>query len=146
MMSITTITPNSLVSFFGSAANLNDIDFITEYPNNTLPYPLSCATAAIGTESISVTEIPVSVIENQDGTQTTITGNRTLSVKMRLGIHVPKSLGGETCHTVYKRLLDVLLGSDSFVVDTSGCGRTRFVRDTDSLYLPAWFVVNSDIV
>ncbi|NLA77810.1 MAG: hypothetical protein GX851_08310 [Clostridiales bacterium] len=145
-MSITTITPGSVVSFFENIPALGDIDFVTEYPNNNLPYPLTSPTAAIGTESISVTEIPVSVIENQDGTQTTITGSRTLSVKIRLGIHVPRTQSGEVCHTVYKRLLDALLSSQSFTVHTSGCSRTHFVRNTGSLYLSAWFIVNSNIV
>lgn len=140
-MSTISAMPADIAQWLSEQTALGSIRFITEYPPQRKEIPLKTPVTAIGIDNISIKD---SFTENDEGVLTENEYCRLATIRIRLAIHVPFSLGGAKCYEVFTDILDCLtFGSDLEITD-SGCESIVSDRDTDALVLKAWMDISSD--
>ena len=140
-MSAISAMPADVAQWLGQQAPLAGIRFLTEYPAQNKAVPLRSAIVAVGTSSVSITD---KFIENDDGVLERQEYCRSAAVRLRFGIHVPFSDGGDRCHDIFTLVLDMLTFASDLNLRASGCQEITAHRDTDAFVLEAWADVLAD--
>ena len=140
-MSAISAMPNAIMQWLSEQDHLAGIHFLTEFPAQNKAVPLRRAIVAVGMSSVHITD---KFEENDDGVLERQEYCRTASLRIRLDIHVPFVDGGERCHEIFTRVLDVLTFASDLNLTASGCREIRSQRDTDAFVLEAWADVHAD--
>jgi len=134
-MSAISAMPNAIMQWLSEQEHLAGIRFLTEFPAQNKAVPLRRTIVAVGMSSVHITD---KFVENDDGVLERQEYCRTASLRIRLDIHVPFADGGERCHEIFTRVLDVMTFSSDLEIRASGCREIRSQRDTDAFVLEAW--------
>jgi len=140
-MSAISAMPSAVAQWLGGQAILSEIQFLTEYPAQNKAVPLRRATVAVGLGSVRITD---KFVENNDGVLERQEYCRSAAMRLRLGIHVPFSQGGDRCHEIFTLVLDMLTFASDLNLRASGCGEVTAHRDTDAFVMEAWADVDAD--
>lgn len=140
-MSTISAMPADIALWLSQQEALEDIRFITEYPPRKKEIPLKSAVTAVGIDNISIRD---SFTENDQGVLAENEYCRLATIRIRLAIHVPFSLGGARCYEVFTDILDCLTFASDLEITDSGCRSIDADRDTDALVLKAWIEIASD--
>jgi len=116
------------------------LEFLTEFPARNKAVPLRRPIVAVGMSSVNITD---KFEENDNGVLERQEYCRTASLRLRLDIHVPFSEGGERCHEIFTRVVDVMTFASNLEIRASGCREIRSQRDTDAFVLEAWTDVHA---
>jgi len=114
---------------------------LTEFPAQNKAVPLRRATVAVGLGSVQITD---KFVANDDGVLERQEYCRSAAVRLRLGIHVPFSEGGDRCHEIFTQVLDMLTFASDLNLRASGCKEVTAHRDTDAFVMEAWADVAAD--
>ncbi|MBP3330268.1 MAG: hypothetical protein J6L89_05480 [Clostridia bacterium] len=128
--------PQSIVDWLNGIPDLRDITFMTEYPPQAKAVPLRNSIVSVGLAEVNIIDL---FHENENGELVRDEYCRQADIHIVLGIHVPDSLGGSTCHEVFSKVVDYLTFSSDLNIITSTCGHITSDRNTESL------VMNADI-
>jgi hypothetical protein len=133
--------PGAVAQWLGEQAILSEIQFLTEFPAQNKAVPLRRATVAVGLGSVQITD---KFEENNDGVLERQEYCRSAAIRLRLGIHVPFSEGGDRCHEIFTQVLDMLTFASDLNLRASGCKEVTAHRDTDAFVMEAWADVAAD--
>jgi hypothetical protein len=133
--------PNAVARWLGEQAALSEIQFLTEFPAQNKAVPLRRATVAVGLGSVQITD---KFVEGDDGVLERQEYCRSAAIRLRLGIHVPFSEGGDRCHEIFTLVLDMLTFASDLNLRASGCREVTAHRDTDAFVMEAWADVAAD--
>jgi len=140
-MSEISAMPAGIVAWLGTQAQLADIKFMTEFPPAPKAVPLKKVMVAVGIEDVKIED---SFTANDQGVLTENEYCRLATVKIKLAVHVPFSLGGAKCHDVFTDIVDCLTFASDLNIVESGCGFIQADRDTDALVLDAWIIISAN--
>ncbi|MCL1952194.1 MAG: hypothetical protein FWF60_05135, partial [Oscillospiraceae bacterium] len=140
-MSAISAMPGAVAQWLGEQAILSEITFLTEFPAQNKAVPLRRATVAVGLGSVQITD---KFVANNDGVLERQEYCRSAAVRLRLGIHVPFSEGGDRCHEIFTQVLDMLTFASDLNLRASGCKEVTAHRDTDAFVMEAWADVAAD--
>ena len=140
-MSAISAMPADIAQWLGEQAELEGIQFLTEFPARNKAVPLRGAIVAVGLRSASITD---KFVENNDGVLERQEFCRTASLRLRFGIHVPFADGGDRCHDIFTQVLDMLTFASDLNLRASGCDQVTAHRDTDAFVLEAWADILAD--
>ncbi|MEI6578565.1 MAG: hypothetical protein WCN92_03780 [Eubacteriales bacterium] len=140
-MSEISALPAGIVGWLGTQAQLADIKFMTEFPPAPKAIPLKKVIVAVGIEDVKIED---SFTENDEGVLTENEYCRLTTIKIKLAVHVPFSLGGAKCHDVFTDIVDCLTFASDLNIVESGCGFIQADRDTDALVLDAWIILKAN--
>lgn len=115
-------------SFLKRNSQLQDIDFVEEFPPMYKENPLHKVTIVIGLESSDV--LPS---DEPDAPA----NQYVVRVRIRMNIHAPITSSGRACMDAFSRLMQEAVTSLSEVTGF-GCEGTKFDRSTATLYMKAW--------
>lgn len=139
-MSVISAMPGEIVEWLGGQQVLSGITFLTEFPSVKKAVPLKSTIVAVGIEGMTITD---SFTENAQGELVENEYCRDASIKIKLSIHAPFSLGGAACHDAFTDVLDCLTFASDFDIVESGCDSITADRDTDAFVLHAWISVSA---
>lgn len=134
MSSTISAMPQSIVNWLKNISDLNHITFMTEYPPQAKAVPLRNSIVSVGLAEVQITDL---FRENEDGELVRDEYCRQADIHIVLGIHVPDSLGGSTCHDVFSTIVDYLTFSSDLNIISSTCGHVTSDRNTESLVMDA---------
>jgi len=140
-MSAISAMPGAVAQWLGEQEALSEIQFLTEFPAQNKAVPLRRATVAVGLGSVEITD---KFIENDNGVLERQEYCRSAALRLRLGIHVPFSEGGDRCHEIFTLVLDMLTFASDLNLRASGCREVTAHRDTDAFVMEAWADVAAD--
>ena len=140
-MSAISAMPSAIAQWLGEQAVLSEIQFLTEYPAQNKAVPLRRATVAVGLGSVQITD---KFEADNDGVLQRQEYCRSAALRLRLGIHVPFSEGGDRCHEIFTLVLDMLTFASDLNLRASGCKEVTAHRDTDAFVMEAWADVAAD--
>lgn len=126
--------PQSIVDWLKKISDLKHITFMTEYPPQAKAVPLKNSIVSVGLAEVKITDL---FRENEEGELIRDEYCRQADIHIVLGIHVPDSLGGSTCHEVFSKIVDYLTFSSDFNIISSVCGHVTSDRNTESLVMDA---------
>lgn len=126
--------PQSIVNWLKKIYALKSITFMTEYPPQAKAVPLRNSIVSVGLAEVKITDL---FHENEDGELIRDEYCRQADIHIVLGIHVPDSLGGSTCHEVFSKIVDYLTFSSDLNIISSTCGHVTSDRNTESLVMDA---------
>jgi len=134
--------PGAVCQWLAEQDHLVDmgLEFLTEFPARSKAVPLRRPIVAVGMSAVNITD---KFEENDNGVLERQEYCRTASLRLRLDIHVPFSEGGERCHEIFTRVLDVMTFASDLEIRASGCREIRSQRDTDAFVLEAWADVHA---
>ncbi len=133
--------PASIVTWLKTVNDLRGITFMTEFPPRAKAVPLRNSIVSVGISQVIIkdhfndTEEPVPEDDEYC---------RTADITISLGIHVPASLGGSTCHEVFTKVVNHLTFDSDFNITNSVCGRITSDRNTESLVMTAEIHIDAD--
>jgi len=127
--------PTAIMQWLSEQEHLEGIHFLTEFPAQNKAVPLRRAIVAVGMSSVNITD---KFEENDDGVLERQEYCRSASLRIRLDIHVPFADGGDRCHEIFTKVLDVMTFASDLYIRASGCRDIRAQRDTDAFVLEAW--------
>jgi hypothetical protein len=133
--------PSVIAAWLSEQEPLQNVTVMTEYPAASKAVPLKHAIIAVGMDSVRLTD---KFVENDDGVLERQEYCRSASIRLRFTIHVPFSQGGDTCHSMFTTVLDLLTYASDLNIETSGCEDIAAQRDTDAFVLQAWADVLAD--
>ena len=133
--------PGAVAQWLGEQTALEGIAFLTEFPAQNKAVPLRRATVAVGMGSVQITD---KFEENNNGVLERQEYCRSAALRLRLGIHVPFSEGGDRCHEIFTLVLDMLTFASDLNLRSSGCGEVTAHRDTDAFVMEAFADVAAD--
>jgi len=133
--------PSAITQWLSSQTALDQITFLTEFPAQNKAVPLRRATVAVGLGSVQITD---KFVENNDGVLERQEYCRSAAIRLRLGVHVPFSEGGDRCHDIFTQVLDMLTFASDLNLRASGCKEITAHRDTDAFVMEAWADVAAD--
>ncbi len=134
MSSTITVMPQSIVNWLKKISDLRHITFMTEYPPQAKAVPLKNSIVSVGLAEVKITDL---FHENENGELIRDEYCRQADIHIVLGIHVPDSLGGSTCHDVFSKIVDYLTFSTDLNIISSTCGHVTSDRNTESLVMDA---------
>lgn len=134
MSSTISTMPQSIVSWLKKISDLKHITFMTEYPPQAKAVPLRNSIVSVGLAEVKITDL---FHENEDGELIRDEYCRQADIHIVLGIHVPDSLGGSTCHDVFSKIVDYMTFSSDLNIISSTCGHVTSDRNTESLVMDA---------
>lgn len=134
MSSTITVMPQSIVNWLKKISDLRHITFMTEYPPQAKAVPLKNSVVSVGLAEVKITDL---FHENENGELIRDEYCRQADIHIVLGIHVPDSLGGSTCHDVFSKIVDYLTFSSDLNIISSTCGHVTSDRNTESLVMDA---------
>lgn len=134
MSSTITVMPQSIVNWLKEISELKHITFMTEYPPQAKAVPLRNSIVSVGLAEVKITDL---FRENENGELIRDEYCRQADIHIVLGIHVPDSLGGSTCHDVFSTIVDYLTFSTDLNIISSTCGHVTSDRNTESLVMDA---------
>lgn len=134
MSSTITTMPESIVNWLRNISELKHITFMTEYPPQAKAVPLRNSIVSVGLAEVRITDL---FHENEDGDLIRDEYCRQADIHVVLGIHVPDSLGGSTCHDVFSTIVNYLTFSSDLNIISSTCGHVTSDRNTESLVMDA---------
>lgn len=134
MSSTITVMPQSIANWLKNIPDLRHITFMTEYPPQAKAVPLRNSIVSIGLAEVKITDL---FHENEEGELIRDEYCRQADIHIVLGIHVPDSLGGSTCHDVFSKIVDHLTFSTDLNIISSTCGHVTSDRNTESLVMDA---------
>ncbi len=134
MSSTITTMPESIVNWLKGISDLRHITFMTEYPPQAKAVPLRNSIVSVGLAEVKITDL---FHENEDGELIRDEYCRQADIHVVLGIHVPDSLGGSTCHDVFSTIVDYLTFSTDLNIISSTCAHVTSDRNTESLVMDA---------
>lgn len=134
MSSKISIMPQSIVNWLKNIYDLRHITFMTEYPPQAKAVPLRNSIVSVGLAEVKITDL---FKENEDGELVRDEYCRQAEIHIVLGIHVPDSLGGSTCHDVFSKIVDYMTFSSDLDIVSSTCGHVTSDRNTESLVMDA---------
>ncbi|MBE6755944.1 MAG: hypothetical protein E7555_05765 [Ruminococcaceae bacterium] len=134
MSSTITTMPESIVNWLKNISDLRHITFMTEYPPQAKAVPLRNSIVSVGLAEVKITDL---FHENEDGELIRDEYCRQADIHIVLGIHVPDSLGGSTCHDVFSTIVNYLTFSTDLNIISSTCGHVTSDRNTESLVMDA---------
>lgn len=142
MNSAISALPGAVCQWLGEQEHLvaMGLEFLTEFPARNKAVPLRRPIVAVGMSSVNITD---KFEENDNGVLERQEYCRTASLRLRLDIHVPFSEGGERCHEIFTRVVDVMTFASNLEIRASGCREIRSQRDTDAFVLEAWTDVHA---
>jgi len=140
-MSAISALPAAVAQWLAEQEHLEGLHFLTEFPAQNKSVPLRRAIVAVGLANVHITD---KFVETDDGVLERQEYCRTAALRLRFGIHVPFVDGGDRCHEIFTRVLDVLTFASDLDLRASGCREIRSQRDTDAFVLEAWADVNAD--
>lgn len=126
--------PQSIVNWLSKISDLKSITFMTEYPPQAKAVPLKNSIVSVGLAEVKITDL---FRENSSGELVRDEYCRQAEIHIVLGIHVPDSLGGSTCHEVFSKVVDYLTFSSDLDIVSSACGHVTSDRNTESLVMDA---------
>ena len=132
-MSTISALPASIVTWLQGIVELKSITFMTEFPPHAKAVPLKNSIVSVGISDVTIKDH----FTETDGVLVADEYCRTAEIKIALGIHVPASLGGSTCHDVFTKVVDYLTFSSDFKITSSGCGKISSDRNTEALVMTA---------
>lgn len=128
--------PKEIVNWLKGITALKNITFMTEYPPQAKAVPLRNSIVSVGLNEVQITDL---FRETEDGDLVRDEYCRKAEMHIMLGIHVPDSLGGSTCHDVFSKIVDYMTFSSDLNIISSQCGSITSDRNTESL------VMNADV-
>ncbi len=140
-MSEISAMPGDIVEWLSTQTQLADIKFMTEFPPAPKAVPLKKVIVAVGIEDVKIED---SFTANDEGVLTENEYCRKATIKIKLAVHVPFSLGGAKCHDVFTDIVDCLTFASDLNIVESGCEFIQADRDTDALVLNAWIALTAD--
>ncbi|MDR1463736.1 MAG: hypothetical protein LBJ11_00340 [Oscillospiraceae bacterium] len=140
-MSAVSVLPAEISAWLAEQESLEGIGFLTEFPAADKAVPLRRALVAVGMDSVKITD---KFAENDDGVLERQEYCRSAELRLRFSVHVPFADGGERCHDIFTKVLDLLTFASDANVVRSGCGEIRAQRDTDAFVLEAWAEILAD--
>lgn len=132
--------PSQLVAWLSQQSTMSDLHFLTEFPSTPKATPLRRTIVAVGIENVVIADY---YAENGDGVLERSEYCRLATVNIRLGIHVPYSLGGAACHTAFTKIADSLSFNTDLNIITSSCESIQADRDTDAFVMKALIKVEA---
>ncbi len=141
MSSTISIMPQSIVTWLKNISDLNHITFMTEYPPQAKAVPLRNTIVSVGLAEVEITDL---FHEDEDGELVRDEYCRQADIHIVLGIHVPDSLGGSTCHDVFSKIVDYMTFSSDLNIVSSSCGHVTSDRNTESLVMDADIRVSAE--
>lgn len=140
-MSTVSALPAEIVRWLAGQEALSHITFLTEFPAVKKAVPLKKVIVAVGLESVALED---KYVDDGNGILVKQEYCRSAMLKITLAIHVPFSLGGQTCHEVFSNVVDALSFASDLNIRESGCGNITSDRDTDALVLKGFLRIASD--
>ncbi|MDR1927742.1 MAG: hypothetical protein LBQ33_03780, partial [Oscillospiraceae bacterium] len=140
-MSAISAMPGAVTAWLKEQPTLAGIGFLTEFPAANKAVPLRSPLVAVGLDRVEIVD---KFVANDDGVLERQEYCRTASLRLRLGIHVPFSAGGDRCHEIFASVLDLLSFASDLNLRQSGCEDITAHRDTDAFVLEAWADVLAD--
>lgn len=134
MSSTISTMPESIVAWLRNIPDLRHITFMTEYPPQAKAVPLRNSIVSVGLAEVKITDL---FHENEDGELIRDEYCRQADIHIVLGIHVPDSAGGSTCHDVFSKIVDYMTFSSDLNIISSTCGHVTSDRNTESLVMDA---------
>lgn len=141
MSSTISVMPQSIVNWLKNISDLKHITFMTEYPPQAKAVPLRNSIVSVGLAEVEITDL---FRENEDGELVRDEYCRQADIHIVLGIHVPDSLGGSTCHDVFSKIVDYMTFSSDLNIVSSTCGHVISDRNTESLVMDADIHVSAE--
>lgn len=140
-MSTISTMPSSIVNWLNSQQNLEDINFLTEYPPQYKAVPLKKPVVAVGISNVTISD---HFTANENDVLVRDEYCRTAQIEIVLSIHVPFSQGGNRCHEVFTSVVDCLTFASDLNITQSSCDKIVSDRDTEALVMNAKINVTSD--
>ena len=134
--------PRLIVEWLGTQEDMSDLTFFVEYPPIKKAVPLRKSIVAVGVESIEIKDKFVDT--DSDGVLERQEYCRLAEIRANLKICVPFDFGGQTCHDIFTRIADALTFRTDLNISESGCENVVSDRDTDSLIMNGWFLIQAD--
>jgi len=134
-MDALSVMPEHIVAWLNNQIPMQNLQFLTEYPARKKQVPLKSAVVSVGIERIRLHD---SFAENAQGEMEKQEYCRDADIRIKLGIHVPYTQGGERCHDVFCRIIDCLTFASDLYITESGCEKVRADRDTDAFVLEGY--------
>lgn len=131
--------PDALCEWFSDMRDFSDCVFCTQYPAESKITPLENPVIVLGSKSLKVLDNTV------DETGNIITDSRIAELVFTVGIHVPRSSGGNRCNVLLDKITDMLLFNTPLSVSNVTAGEMEYIRNTDSLYLTVTFTVDETL-
>ena len=127
--------PNRLCEWFSDLNEFSDCALCTQFPASSKATPLEKPVIVFGARSLKVYD------NVTDETGEVITDIRIADTDYSIGIHVPRSMGGEECFSILDSVTDRLLFSTDLKIRSIVSDRIEYIRNTDSLFLELVFTV-----
>lgn len=134
-MSLITKLPDALCEWFSDMTDFSGCTFCTQFPAQSKITPIENPVIVFGTKSMKVLE------NTTDETGAVITDSRIAELTFSVGIHVPRTVGGQRCNRLLDEITDMLIFNTPLSVSEIKSSETEYLRNTDSLYLSATFTV-----
>ena len=138
-MSLLSILPDRLCEWYSDMAQFAGYSFCTQFPVNSKTTPLEKPVIVFGAKSIRVLD------NTTDETGTIITDSRIANSEFTIGIHVPRSLGGTGCYSLFDKVIELLLFNTSLSISNATSEEIEYIRNTDSLFLKASFTIRETL-
>lgn len=138
-MSLLSVLPDKLCEWFSDLTMFSDCSFCTQFPVNSKTTPLEKPVVVFGAKSINVLD------NTTDETGTIITDSRIAETRFTIGVHVPRSLGGTGCFSLFDSIIEILLFNTSFSISGVDSQEIEYIRNTDSLFLKAVFTISETL-
>ena len=106
---------------------------------NSKTTPLEKPVVVFGAKAIKVLD------NTTDETGTIITDSRIAESEFSIGIHVPRSVGGTGCFSLFDSIIELLLFNTSFSVSDVTSDEIEYIRNTDSLFLKCVFKISETL-
>ncbi len=120
-----------------SEIQFEDIKFVVAYENDIKPIPLTEPIVAFSTKSCQVGPQLTTTLE--DGKiETTL--DRQVETTISMDIYLPYSMGGNSAHKIYDRLVTYLLFQKKLDIKKSGCYETEYDKSCQAIILKSYFV------
>lgn len=137
-MNCTSALPTEIVAFLSSQSGLSNITFTVAYENDIKPTPLKKPIVAISIEKSSIGARKTVVADNG---LSSLTNDRDVNVKIKIGFYVPYSLGAYGCYELFDKVMTALLFTYDKKITSAECADVSYVRDTGGLVLDSYFTV-----
>lgn len=138
-MSLLSILPDKLCEWYSDLPSFSDCSFCTQFPVNSKTTPLEKPVVVFGAKAIKVLD------NTTDETGTIITDSRIAESEFSIGIHVPRSVGGTGCFSLFDSIIELLLFNTSFSVSDVTSDEIEYIRNTDSLFLKCVFKISETL-
>ncbi|HZJ78349.1 MAG TPA: hypothetical protein VFD52_06105 [Clostridia bacterium] len=136
------LMPEEIVTWLNEQEILSDINFMTEFPPTSKAIPLKNTVVAVGIEKVKIED--KFTTDEETGKPVEEEYCRLATIKIRLSIHVPFTLGGAMCHENFTRIVDCLTFATDLNILDSGCNCVQADRNTDALVLSGWINILAD--